>query len=224
MSKQLTLTGYVAHDHASSHIYSKVTNSYEHFVERYYRRNKSTGKSRREIVEDAQQMWKHVRSDKSKIEAFLALRPGEIPILQSSDPPHQQIKIRDFGFYEVVDQDGIAVVDDASGSGHASSHSRQFVPDGIGALEDRDKFIHDQRFSQVAEMVSILCSNCNQDLILSEDVCENSDFITIASSSARSYLSYGNHTQVKNRERGHHNFIVTWTVLLNLRRKSKRYC
>lgn len=133
------------------------------------------------------------------------MRPGEIPILQSSDPPHQQIKIRDFGFYEVVDQDGIAVVDDASGSGRASSHSRQFVPDGIGALEDRDKFIHDQRFSQVAEMVSILCSNCNQDLIMSEDVCENSDFITIASSSARSYLMFHklrkSYTSQKQRDR-----------------------
>ena len=79
MAKRLTLFGsFVRSDPTNtekSYIYKRPFSRYECFVERYFQRNRKTGKSRQQIVTGAQELWKS--SDEAAKKKFETLFSGE---------------------------------------------------------------------------------------------------------------------------------------------------
>ncbi len=86
MSKQLTLFG--THAPSKTHvIYRYPKGDYECFVERYclHAKKESTIFNRQKIHGEAQTAWKNLyRSNKEKLQEFLALRKNEDPFVESA--------------------------------------------------------------------------------------------------------------------------------------------
>ena len=79
MAKQLTLFGSVARSDSAdknSSIYKNPVGSYQCFIERYYQRNRKSGKTRQQIVTEAQALWKI--SDDAAKKSFETLAQREV--------------------------------------------------------------------------------------------------------------------------------------------------
>ena len=78
MAKRLTLFGSFARSNPAntekSYIYKSPVSRYECFVERYFQRNRKTGKSWQQIVTEAQELWKD--SDEGAKKKSETLLPG----------------------------------------------------------------------------------------------------------------------------------------------------
>ena len=197
MTKQLTLTGYVVQESPQFYrpgyfIYNDPSNDYEHFIERYYRRNRLSGIVKQTVLKEAQAEWKKLKASLAELRQYLELRSGEQPItrLQAPQPPKQ---VRDFGFRtasETVSDDECVVLDEATSSSVVSSLSEcsATFPSAAVAIIDKDKYLQDKRLSQVHKFVTTLCPNV--DGILSEDMQCNSDFIAVAFPVAEAFLKY----------------------------------
>ena len=59
MAKQLTLFGKVVPS-TKAGVYAQPSTNYEKFVERYFQRNRSLGRSRGDVLKAAQSEWKGV--------------------------------------------------------------------------------------------------------------------------------------------------------------------
>ena len=141
MTKQLTLTGFVLQESSQFRpgyfIYNDPSNDYEHFIERFYRRNRQSGKQKQAVLKEAQVEWKN-----------LELQSGEHPItrLQAPQPPKQ---VRDFGFHtvcnpsETVRDDECVLLDEATSSSVAPSMGEcsATFPSAVVAVIDRDKYL-----------------------------------------------------------------------------------
>ena len=81
-------------------IYNDPSNDYEHFIERFYRRNRQSGKQKQAVLKEAQVEWKKVKVNPAELQQYLELQSGEHPItrLQAPQPPKH---VRDFGFHTV---------------------------------------------------------------------------------------------------------------------------
>ena len=158
MSKQLTFTGYVLQESSQFYrpgyfIYNNSSNNYEHFIERYYRRNCQSGKVKQAVLKEAQAEWKKLKANPAELQQYLELQSGEQPItrLQAAQPPKQ---VRDFGFYSAsgtVTNDECVLLDEATSSSVASSLSvcSATFPSAAVAIVDKDKYLQDKRLSQI---------------------------------------------------------------------------
>ena len=86
--KQVDLFGFAAAK-GNFYCYRDPSNDHECFVERYCLRNKSSGKSKRGLVDEAVSVWKNdfktVKDKKErelKVAEFLKLKPGEKPFVR----------------------------------------------------------------------------------------------------------------------------------------------
>ena len=85
MAKQLTLFGTFARQESdkNNYVYKYPAGQYQCFIERYFQRNRKSGRTKQIIVTEAQDLWKRA-SEKEK-QAFEALLPGEKPF-KSEEP------------------------------------------------------------------------------------------------------------------------------------------
>ena len=89
MSKQLTLFGRVAkpESKSKSSVYVMPSNDYEHYVERYYQRNRYRGKSKGCILKDVQQEWKSTYvKNPTLLSEYLAAQEGETAFTAEESP------------------------------------------------------------------------------------------------------------------------------------------
>lgn len=79
MSKQLTLFGRLAtgQQRPGYFVHKNPSNRYEKFVERYFRRQRFSGRTKQQIVAEAQRLWKEKYSkDDEALKDFEKLIPG----------------------------------------------------------------------------------------------------------------------------------------------------
>lgn len=112
MTKQRTLTECVLQESSQFYrpgyfIYNDPSNDYEHFIERYYHRNRQSGKVKQTVPKEAQAEWKKLKANLAELQQYLELQSGEQPITHL--PAAQPLKqVRDFGFCsasEIVSND-----------------------------------------------------------------------------------------------------------------------
>lgn len=102
MTKQLTLTGYVLQESSQFRpgyfIYNDPSNNYEHFIERYYRRNRQSGKEKQAVLREAQVEWKKLKVNPAELRQYFELRSEEQLITSLQAPQLTPKQVRNFGF------------------------------------------------------------------------------------------------------------------------------
>ena len=137
MTKQLTLTGYVLQESSQFRpgyfIYNDPSNDYEHFIERYYRRNRQSGKEKQAVLREAQVEWKKLKVNPAELRQYFELRSGEQLITSLQAPQLTPKQVRNFGFTvcnpsetETVSDDKCVLLDEASSSSSQGKWSVRF--------------------------------------------------------------------------------------------------
>ena len=163
------------------YIYNDPSNEYEHFIERYYRKNCQAGKTKQAIIHEAQIYWKQfLKANRAELRQYLKLRWGEKPItrLPKQQAQTKQEQVRDFGFRTVCNpsQTVQAMSDDqlmeecSSTSASASLEVCSVAyPSAAVAVTDKGRYVQDKHRCQVHKFVTVLCTRVVND-ILSEDM------------------------------------------------------
>lgn len=204
MAKQLTLFGNVAPKEIDkkNYVYKSPVGRYQCFVERFFQRNKKSGRPKQALVTEAQDLWKK-QSEEEK-QSFEALLPGEKSVViktqttvNTAEPSNENSKADDGWFRRDSSTDSatssssrqsadVIVVRPADG-GQSSSQTLPSSPNVASAIHGggREHYLKENEKAQVVTFLEALCPP-----IVTEDVINNDAFITAAASCAKAYDYY----------------------------------
>ena len=203
MAKQLTLFGTFARQESdkNNYVYKYPAEKYQCFIERYFQRNRKSGRTKQIIVTEAQDMWKRA-SEKEK-QAFEALLPGAKPFKsENSEEPSTSStvvcrKAGDGWFQSYRSTEGetsssqsadvILVKEYDADGGQSSSRTLFSSPNVANAIHggERESYLKENEKQEVVSFLEALCPP-----IVTEDVINNNSFVASAIPCAKAYNYY----------------------------------
>ena len=203
MAKQLTLFGTFARQESdkNNYVYKYPAEKYQCFIERYFQRNRKSGRTKQIIVTEAQDMWKRA-SEKEK-QAFEALLPGEKPFRsENSEEPSTSStvvcrKAGDGWFQSDRSTEGetsssqsadvILVKEYDADGGQSSSRTLFSSPNVANAIHggERESYLKENEKQEVVSFLEALCPP-----IVTENVINNNSFVASAIPCAKAYNYY----------------------------------
>ena len=203
MAKQLTLFGTFARQESdkNNYVYKYPAGQYQCFIERYFQRNRKSGRTKQIIVTEAQDLWKRA-SEKEK-QAFEALLPGEKPFnSENSEEPSTSStvvcrKAGDGWFQSDRSTEGetsssqsadvILVKEYDAKSGQSLSRTLLSSPNVANGIHggERESYLTENEKQEVVSFLEALCPP-----IVTEDVINNNSFVASAIPCAKAYNYY----------------------------------